>query len=118
MSTLSTASATDSLIFPQATNFSQILRSLRASNLCITNRLRSIDTDSVFVNLVAAAYGLPLLANERCGSWYVPPERKAGSSYFKSTDGHTGQWSFNLRRLNLHILDLIEKEGGYVEEVR
>lgn len=32
--------------------------------------------------------------------------------YFKSTDGHTGQWAFNTRRLNLHILPSVEKNNG------
>lgn len=58
--------------------------------------------------------GLPLVANERCGSWYIDPKRKAGSAYFKSTDGHTGQWKFSLRRLNLHLLELIGERGGWV----
>jgi tRNA A64-2'-O-ribosylphosphate transferase len=52
------------------------------------------------------------VANERCGRWYIPPERIAESVYFKSTDGHTGQWGFSLRRLNLHIIDLVARSGG------
>lgn len=90
---------------PQANhNFSQILTDLKRANLSIGNRLRSIRQDAAFVAALAAAYGLPLVANERCGSWYVPPGRKAASAYFKSTDGHAGQWSFSTRRLNLHLL--------------
>lgn len=34
--------------------------------------------------------------------------------YFKSTDGHTSQWDFSTRRLNLHIFDLIQAENGIV----
>ena len=63
---------------------------------------------------MASDYNLPLIANERCGSWYIPPEQKAGSAYFKSTDGHWGQWSFSTRRLNLHILEIIGEGGGSV----
>lgn len=54
----------------------------------------------------------PLIANERCGSWYVPPDQKSGSAYFKSTDGHERAWKFSTRRLNLHLVDLVEKNDG------
>ena len=63
---------------------------------------------------MAGAYDLPLVANERCGSWYIPPEKKAEGVYFKSTDGHMGEWGFSLRRLNLQILDLVGRTGGRV----
>lgn len=82
-----------SLLLPSASqNFSSTLSSLKRSTLCTTNRLHSIRQDSLFVKNVASNYSLPLVANERCGSWYIPPEQKAGSAYFKSTDGHWGQW--------------------------
>ena len=55
----------------------------------------------------------PLVANERCGSWYVPPGDKAASAYFKSTDGHERAWKFSTRRLNLHLVEMIEKNDGY-----
>ncbi len=55
----------------------------------------------------------PLVANERCGSWYVPPGAKAASAYFKSTDGHERAWKFSTRRLNLHLVEMIEKNDGY-----
>jgi len=35
-----------------------------------------------------------------------------GSAYFKSTDGHTGEWSFSLRRLNLQLFEVIGAYGG------
>lgn len=66
----------------------------------------------MFVQEVAEHYNLPLVANERCGSWYIDPEGKAGSAYFKSTDGHTGQWDFSFRRLNLQLLALANQYGG------
>jgi tRNA A64-2'-O-ribosylphosphate transferase len=104
-----------SLIFsPQATCFSRTLSSLKRSTLSITNRLRSIAEDADFVTRVAEAFDLPLIANERCGSWYIPPERKVESAYFKSTDGHTGQWAFSLRRLNTQVFDVVGKYGGAV----
>lgn len=95
-------------------NINRILGDLKRSNLSITNRLRSIQQDADFVENVAAALGgtRPLVANERCGSWYIRPGKKGGSAYFKSTDGHTGQWKFSTRRLNLHLLALIERCDG------
>ncbi len=112
----------DQVIFPEQAHhsLSRILGDLKRSDLSIANRLRSICHDAEFVGHVADALGgggrgrggLPLVANERCGSWYIDPARKEGSAYFKSTDGHTGQWKFSLRRLNLQLLALIgEREG-------
>ena len=134
------ASQGNTIIFPSQTNdLKTILTELKRSNLSITNRLHSIHADATFVSSVAKAFHpLPLIANERCGSWYIPsisgsvsaskarehpasatttttPSdscRKAGSAYFKSTDGHHGEWSFSLRRLNLQILDLVGEGGG------
>lgn len=103
------------IIFSSATNdIKTALSGLKRSNLSITNRLRSIKQDADFVHNVAQEYKLPLVANERCGSWYIHPETKIGSAYFKSTDGHFGQWSFSLRRLNLQILDIIGLYGECV----
>ncbi|EFE40577.1 hypothetical protein TRV_04712 [Trichophyton verrucosum HKI 0517] len=99
--------------FPAASqNISHLLSDLRRSALSITNRLKSMETDSIFVQEISDYYGLPLVANERCGSWYIPPDKKVGSSYFKSTDGHMGQWDFSLRRLNMQVLDILKKYGG------
>ena len=53
---------------------------------------------------------LPAFANLRCGLWYVPSP--AGTCYFKSTDGHTGNWSFSLIRLNLHVALQAASAGG------
>lgn len=108
------------IIFPLAShNLQTTLRTLKRTNLSITNRLHSIKSDSDFVLSISQTFQLPLIANERCGSWYIPPEQKAGSAYFKSTDGHHGQWSFSLRRLNLQVLEVVGGgEGGYVMIVR
>ncbi|KAI9929931.1 hypothetical protein MW887_011741 [Aspergillus wentii] len=104
-----------SLHFPSAEqSISQTLSSLRRSALSVANRLHSIETDACFVSEVADHYDLPLVANERCGSWYIPPETKSGSAYFKSTDGHTGQWDFSFRRLNLQILPVAREHGGCI----
>lgn len=90
----------------------RLLGDLRRAHLSVANRLRSIRHDAAFVDEVAASSGRPLVANERCGSWYIRPAAKGGSAYFKSTDGHTGQWAFSTRRLNLHLLPLIAEFDG------
>ena len=100
------------IIFPSTNNINTTLKSLKRTHLSITNRLHSIAHDATFVEQVATAYNLPVIANERCGSWYVRPELKAESAYFKSTDGHQGEWRFSLRRLNLQVLDVIGERGG------
>lgn len=105
------------ILFPHQSNtpnLSSTLSSLKRSTLSIHNRLTSITSDSEFVASVAEAYQLPLVANERCGSWYIAPEKKTESVYFKSTDGHMGEWGFSLRRLNLQLLDVVQKYGGAV----
>lgn len=107
---------TSDLIFSEQANhnFSKTLGELKRSTLSIHNRLNSILEDAKFAQEVAEAYGRPLIANERCGSWYIDPAQKGGSAYFKSTDGHTGVWKFSLRRLNLHLLQIIGKHDGCI----
>ena len=92
----------------------QSIKEIRRSTLSIPNRLRSILADAEYVQHVVETYRLPVIANERCGSWYIDPSFKAGSAYFKSTDGHYGQWSFSLRRLNLQLLPIIGQNGGAI----
>jgi tRNA A64-2'-O-ribosylphosphate transferase len=92
----------------------QTIRDIRKSTLSIQNRLNSIAHDAEFVQDVAQKFSLPLIANERCGSWYIDPELRVESAYFKSTDGHHGQWSFSLRRLNLQVLSTLGKCGGAI----
>jgi tRNA A64-2'-O-ribosylphosphate transferase len=110
------ALSTADLIFSDQANhnFSKILGELKRSTLSIHNRLHSIEEDAAFVKRVQAAYGRPVIANERCGSWYIKPSEKRGSAYFKSTDGHTGVWKFSSRRLNLHLLEIIGKSDGCI----
>lgn len=43
----------------------------------------------------------------------TPPDDNP-AAYFKSTDGHTSQWAFNLRRANLHLLPIIVAHSGIV----
>jgi tRNA A64-2'-O-ribosylphosphate transferase len=105
--------ASDLIFSEQANhNFSKTLGELKRSTLSIRNRLQSIQRDAAFGRQVGDAYGRPLIANERCGSWYIDPEHKGGSAYFKSTDGHTGAWKLSTRRLNLHLLEIIGQNDG------
>ncbi|KAF9428141.1 hypothetical protein BGZ94_003261 [Podila epigama] len=80
------------------------------------NRLKSIQADAAFVNEIADLFPqYPILANERCGTWYVHPSKiHRPGVYFKSTDGHTSIWDFNLRRYNPHLLTLIIQHGGCI----
>ena len=82
--------------------------------MSLKNRLQSILFDSQFVEETQHLIGLPLVANERCGQWYVSPSIREASCYFKSTDGHRNEWSFSLRRLNLHLLPIIAQNGGII----
>ena len=94
------------------------------------HRLRSIYRDACALGNfhhrqeATAPYSIlaswPVVANERCGSWYImrksrPPEEqevKSTSCYFKSTDGHTGNWFVSLKRLNLSLLEKCQPHGG------
>ena len=111
-----TPPTTSDLIFSEQANhnFSRTLGEIKRSTLSIRNRLHSIQQDAAFAQRVAEAYDRPLIANERCGSWYIEPKHKGGSAYFKSTDGHTGVWKFSSRRLNLHLLEIIGTNDGLV----
>ncbi|GKT99925.1 initiator trna phosphoribosyl transferase [Fusarium langsethiae] len=105
------------LILPQneQPSMSQLMASLKRTTLTIHNRLTSIQNDAEFVDRVYHSYApRPLVANERCGSWYIPPGQKGASAYFKSTDGHERAWKFSTRRLNLHLVEVIEKNDGII----
>ncbi|KAK0495070.1 initiator tRNA phosphoribosyl transferase [Armillaria luteobubalina] len=89
---------------------------IRKEFLDIYNHLHSIDEDITFVHQVRLAYkDLPILPNLRCGAWYTDPSTSVPiPAYFKSTDGHFSNWSFNLRRPNLHLLALVEEQKGMI----
>ncbi|KAF9029342.1 initiator tRNA phosphoribosyl transferase [Hymenopellis radicata] len=94
-------------------NTRDALAEIRREASDIYNRLHSIEEDTIFVETVAKSYpDLPLLPNLRCGAWYTNPDiATAVPAYFKSTDGHFSNWSFNLRRPNLHLLPLIAERN-------
>jgi tRNA A64-2'-O-ribosylphosphate transferase len=82
------------------------------------HRLLSIHRDAqnlvklreILSERVPSANQWPLVANERCGSWYLSPPHP--SCYFKSTDGHVGTWNMSLKRLNLPLLTSLNQHGG------
>lgn len=77
-------------------------RTIKRRDNSLYNALRSIYEDSIFVAEISQLWPeLPLLANLRCGLWYSRTFHS--TCYFKSTDGHTNNWSFNTSRLNLHV---------------
>ncbi|KAG9117268.1 hypothetical protein FRC07_007402 [Ceratobasidium sp. 392] len=94
------------------------LNVLRQEMTNTSNRLHSISQDAAFVQKVVKSGSLPVVPNLRCGAWYVDPtlipSDVSAAAYFKSTDGHTSQWAFNLRRANLHLLPIITSHGGIV----
>lgn len=93
-------------------SFGSLANSIRRSSRSLRNRLCSIKADSEFVEQVVKAYQLPVVTNARAGDWYVDPKRRDGGVYFKSTDGHTGQWKFSSRRLNLGLLEIAGRNHG------
>ena len=104
----------------------QIIKQWRKKRTRARYRLQSIERDTDFVAKVVALHKhsadsacrlWPVLANQRCGSWYAHPLLSTElspttSCYFKSTDGHVGTWAFSLKRLNLQVLDVVQSCGG------
>ena len=43
------------------------------------------------------------------------PRRKLVAPTLRAQDGHVGQWSFSLRRLNLGLCEIVGAAGGYVK---
>lgn len=103
----------DLLLLKQS--FRDVSKELRKNSRSVKNRLHSILLDSQWVKQVYQSYGSrPLIPNERCGLWYVEPSFITETAYFKSTDGHTTQWSFSTRRLNFHLLDIMIENNGLI----
>ncbi|ORX56180.1 initiator tRNA phosphoribosyl transferase [Hesseltinella vesiculosa] len=98
--------------------FGQELDAISKDHKRIFNRLKSIVEDAQFIDQVIDTYpSMAIISNERCGSWYINRVKhpQTFSAYFKSTDGHMGQWDFNMRRANLHLVQVItDHRGGIV----
>ena len=88
-------------------------RVIRRDRVGLRARLFSIESDSAFVARVRLALGsIPFLGNRRNGAWYA--RDYAGTSYFKSTDGHQNQCRFSMARANLDVAAQVVKAGGAV----
>ncbi|GAA6011828.1 hypothetical protein JCM11491_000764 [Sporobolomyces phaffii] len=105
------------LLFPQAVDSLQADRGIIRGQLRDTyNRLHSIAADAEFVeDQISRAYpDFPVIPNQRAGAWYVKPTETTPHAYFKSTDGHTNEHNFNLRRANLALLPLVKIRKGII----
>lgn len=101
------------LVPSSAKYFHHVSRELAKESHHLYNRMCSILHDVQFVECVVRHYeSYPVLANLRCGRWYVSSPQDC--CYFKSTDGHHGNWSFSLVRLNLNVLRWIAESRGCV----
>lgn len=94
-------------------SMNQIMKELKRRENSLFNCLNSIHLDAKFIEEFARLYSsLPLVANLRCGLWYIPEPQH--TCYFKSTDGHYGNWGFSTVRLNWHVALMAAKEGGLI----
>lgn len=105
-------------LHPAASMFA-VQRSLHRTKHDLRNRLHSIHYDAEFVTAFASLFypaGVACFANLRQGAWYLDPALRAtsggGTCCFKSSDGHSNQWSFNPRRLNKHVALAAARRGG------
>lgn len=88
-------------------------RALNREQHSLYNCLLSILDDTRFVDEIRALHPeLPVFVNLRCGLWYSQGDHQ--TCYFKSTDGHFGNWSFSCVRLNLHVAEACARHGGCV----
>lgn len=87
-------------------SYNEILKDLCKQSHSVKARLQSILFDQQYVSQFT---GECIVANERCGLWYIDQSEEGHSAYFKSTDGHTGEWKFSMRRLNFHLLPLLQE---------
>uniref|UniRef100_A0A0D9WR65 Rit1 N-terminal domain-containing protein n=1 Tax=Leersia perrieri TaxID=77586 RepID=A0A0D9WR65_9ORYZ len=100
---------------PSTLSIYKAARRIKRRESTLYNALRSVADDAAFVAEIAALWpALPLVANLRCGLWYAPPRALAATCYFKSTDGHAGNWAFSTARLNLHLALLAGERGGCI----
>jgi len=88
----------------------------RSDHVALYDRLKSIEEDAQFVEEIGTIFGnFCVIANERCGTWYIPPNRVFPETvYFMSKDGHNNNWNLSLKRINLHLIPIIAKFGGCI----
>ncbi|KAI8327307.1 initiator tRNA phosphoribosyl transferase [Choanephora cucurbitarum] len=106
----------EELLFSEHNEFNFESKLIRNDSKNIYNRLRSIVDDAEFVaHVYSLMPTLALVANERCGSWYIDRTKTpAYSAYFKSTDGHMRAWDLSVRRNNLHLVPVIAEHKGCI----
>lgn len=91
-------------------NLHTLERKVKSENNCLRNHLLSILKDSQVPELIHQLLPkIKLFANLRNGLWYS--NNFSGTCYFKSTDGHDGNWNFSLNRLNLDVAKAASKNG-------
>lgn len=97
-------------------SLNQINRDIKKEYTSLKNRIQSILLDNAFIvqKVIPRFPNYPLIPNERCGLWYCNPQDFTKTSYFKSTDGHTNQWDFSTRRLNLHLIPILQEKSGII----
>lgn len=107
---------TDDIEFNAFNDLKYIKKELKKDSFTIKNRLQSIIYDKRYIRFTIELLHLqyPVIPNERCGLWYLPPEEYNQTCYFKSTDGHTNEWKFSFRRLNLHLIPTVEANDGII----
>lgn len=77
------------------------------------NKLKSIKHDAEFIKKAARKFSnLPVIPNKRTGLYYIHPSKYSSTCYFKSTDGHFNNWDISLKRLNLHLLNILHSQNG------
>lgn len=109
-----------SLVCSHQPSFTKILRDVKRQEHSLFNAIASIVHDALFVEQVIGSLPeYPAFANLRCGLWYLPQHHHHSPStnlrdtcYFKSTDGHTGNWGFSTTRLNINVLKSAIQHGG------
>lgn len=99
--------------FPRLNSVNRVLRELKKEENSLFNCVCSVSSDAAFIEELSSLHpGIPIEANLRCGLWYVRDRQQ--TCYFKSTDGHNGNWSFSKTRLNIHLAETAANHGGCI----
>lgn len=102
-----------SFTFPNLNSVNRVLRQLKKEESSLFNCVCSVSSDAAFIDEISRLHpGLPIAANLRCGLWHVRDPQT--TCYFKSTDGHNGNWSFSTTRLNVHLAESAANRRGCI----
>ena len=80
---------------------------MKENEQSLINKLKSIKHDSTFIKNCIQKLNIEFIPNKRTGLYYIHPNEYSNTCYFKSTDGHYQKWDISLKRLNLHLFDII-----------